>query len=198
MAPKLKVGILGGSFNPITIGHISQANAILSNSNLNEIWLMPTYYPFYNKTLADPKHRIKMCELAIKNEKNIKLCTLECDNALTGGTYKTLNILTKMYPNFKFYFCVGMDTAQKILKWKHSDELIHTHPFIVIPRGGYPKPTGNEWFFKKPHQYLDIIPITVSSTDVRENIKLGQKKDINDEVYEYAKTYDLYTTNSNN
>ena len=85
---KTKVAILGGAFNPIHNGHIQLAQFVLNASGeFDEVWLMPANNHMYNKDMASPEHRLKMCELAAKKDARIKVFDYEIAHNLKGETY---------------------------------------------------------------------------------------------------------------
>jgi nicotinate-nucleotide adenylyltransferase len=174
---KYKIAILGGAFNPITKGHIELARYVLDNSGeFDEVWLLPAYKHMYNKDMADPIHRIKMCELATENDRRIKVWDFEIKNELSGETYnlfKRLKSETEWSDKYQFSMIIGMDNALTFEKWVNFRELEKMTRFVVVPRKGIYLDSKINWFLKPPHIYLNSeneIP-EISSTTIRELIK---------------------------
>ena len=177
----LTVGILGGSFNPITTGHIHIANNALlmaQDSNydaiLDEVWFTPCAGHTFGKELLSPELRIEMIKKTIGDSAYFRLCEYEILNNSKGSTYETLTELSKTLRGFPidFYYIIGSDNTQTMHKWINYEKLINEFKFIVMPRPGY---EVAEWAKKDPHivtpaQYMRDI----SSTIVRE---LAAKKD---------------------
>ena len=155
----MKIGLFGGSFNPITKGHILVANNILNtNINLSEIWFMPCNIN-KKKKLVKSKHRINMINIAIKSSKKLKLFDYEIKNNLPNDTLNTIKLLnkSKYSVNNKFYFIIGLDVANNLIYWNNYKELINIINFIVIPRKNYI--IKNKWFFNDNHIFLSNINI---------------------------------------
>jgi len=174
---KTKVAILGGAFDPITLGHIQSAQFVLNTSGeFDEVWLMPAYNHMYGKKMADANHRLKMCEYAAQVDGRIKVFNYEIKNELAGETFnffKRLKTDKELNEIFNFSMIIGEDNANTFDKWVNYKELERMVRFVVIPRKGVQLDLNVNWFLKPPHIYLnaetDIMKI--SSTEVRENLK---------------------------
>lgn len=202
---KLKIGLLGGSFNPITIGHIKIAENVLKV--LDKIIFIPCNNHPWGKNLIDFKHRFKMCQLSIND--NILVKDYEVRYNLPGDTFSLINKLKKI-PYFKkndMFFIIGMDEANNFKKWVNYQDLEKMIRFIVVPRQGIEIKKKTSWYLKPPHMLL--VPETpipnVSSTNVRANLKAmrsGQvssgmayrfcEKQLHPEVLKYIMEHNLY------
>lgn len=170
---KVKVAIMGGAFNPITLGHIQSAQFVLNTSKeFDEVWLMPAYQHMYHKEMVSSKHRLEMCKLAAKVDGRIKVFDYEIMNQLSGETYnlvKRLKMETELTEKYKFSMVIGLDNANTFDKWVNYQELERLMGFVVIPRKGYTRDDKVDWYLKYPHIYLnnENTIIETSSTDVR-------------------------------
>jgi len=206
----MNIGILGGSFNPITKGHINVAKYVLNSKyNINQVWLLPCYKSFTNKNLVDTQHRLNMCKLAIENESKyqIILCDFEITNKISGTTAIVLTEFYKTVEKNNYYFIIGMDNAINIERWEDYEKTLQLIPFIAIPRKGYSNNATDPalqplekhlWYNYQPHIFIDDSYPDIeemSSTDIRNIIK-EEKEDISyylyNNVYEYIKSYNLY------
>lgn len=125
---KSKIGLLGGSFDPIHLGHIAMANLALEKLNLDEVWFIPTKQnPLKKKTQTAYKIRCEMIELAL--EEKMKL--FKDDSIYTIDLIENLN---QQFPNYEFYFIIGNDSLEGLSKWKEIDKLIKKVNFVVISR----------------------------------------------------------------
>lgn len=192
---KKKVGILGGAFDPITKGHIQIAHFVLDNTDIDEIWVVPCYSHIFDKKMASPEDRLKMCEVAVKDEPNIKVSDLDIQYQATC-TVVFVNNLLKGHPwlpdKYEFSYIIGMDNANTFDKWIEADKLKTMIRFIVVPRQGIKEDSNVQWYKKKPHIYLKADkPIDkTSSTQIRELIQEGEFGNVfnllNHDVYKYA------------
>lgn len=170
---KVKVAILGGAFNPITIGHIQIAQFVLNTSGeFDEVWIMPAYNHMYGKNMVSSEHRLRMCELAAQVDGRIKVFDYEVRNELAGETFnffKRLKTEETLNERYNFSMIIGQDNANTFDKWVNYEELERMARFVVIPRKGTERDVNVDWYLKEPHIYLnsenDIIE--VSSTEVR-------------------------------
>ena len=200
---KTKVGILGGSFNPVHKGHIRIAELVLKHKLVSKVWLLPCFGHYFNKLLTTPEHRLSMLYKSIKGKKNIEVCAYEIENESDGKMYHTILDLQADYPNIEFYIIIGMDNAINIVDWYNYSELINkVVPFIVIQRVGYYCFEDHYWFNKSPHILLkDKMTTEYSSTLAREAIKNKdnnvQEKLMDRSVIDYIKRNGLYNENNN-
>jgi len=170
---KTKVAIIGGAFNPITVGHIQLAQFILNTSGeFDEVWLMPAYKHMYNKKMESASDRLAMCELAAQVDGRIKVFDYEIKNELAGETFnffKRLKTEKDINERYNFSMIIGLDNANTFDKWVNYEELERMVRFVVVPRKGIERNPDVDWYLKEPHIFLkyenDIVE--VSSTQVR-------------------------------
>jgi len=170
---KVKVAILGGAFNPITIGHIQLAQFVLNTSReFDEVWLMPAYKHMYNKHMVSAEDRLRMCELSSQIDGRIKVFDYEIRNELAGETFnffKRLKTEETLNERYNFSMIIGQDNANTFDKWVNYTELERMVRFVVVPRKGIERDVNVNWYLKEPHIYLNSENsiMEVSSTEVR-------------------------------
>ncbi len=179
-----KIGILGGTFDPIHNGHIEIAKSAKNYLGLDKIWLMPnSISPFkVGKKTASATDRVKMCELAIKGLDGFEVSTLEVFKEDVSYTFDTLNALVNKNKETTFYFIIGADQASSLDKWYKIDELLKIVKFVVFQRTGYHIPNIDELIV------IDDKAFDVSSTTEKES---GFKL-VNEEVKKYIMENKLY------
>jgi len=133
-----KIGILGGTFDPIHKGHIGPAKQALQQFYLNKILVIPAHKPPHkNTTTASTAHRVKMAELVCNNENAFELDTREINRSTLSYTVDTLKEIKTEQPNSELFFIMGMDSLLSFTKWhRWQDILLHCH-LIVNTRPGY-------------------------------------------------------------
>ena len=195
-----RVALFGGSFNPITKGHIKVANAVLKKYSFDCFWFMPCYNHNLGKSLECQIHRMEMIEKAIKSSRNKKMmevCRYEIVKQSEGKTYNTLTELTEQLKFINFTYVIGMDCAIDIKKWYKWRKLINEFNFIVVERKGYECEDINRWFDHKPHKVLRIdCGSNYSSTEARKAILTDDKELMEKLMYknvvDYINTQGLY------
>lgn len=197
--------ILGYCSTPCHIGHIKIAEYILNTlTDIDEVWLMPTYHHMFNKDTISAEHRLAMCEIARRHNSHIRVFDYEIANRLHGETYYTIETLLSdmRYSDYSFKFIIGIDNANTFERWFMHNELQQLIKFIVLPRVGF-EPLENAWYQKQDHIYLPNHPDTfsVSSTNVRKLLKNYYINNCNDEeivnligfdVFDYILKNNLY------
>lgn len=176
---KTIIGILGGSFNPIHLGHIQLADKLLELKVVDIVAIMPCYKHNFNKSLISEDDRCVMIETTISHNKNICLFKYEIDYKTNGRAYDTISFLCKkqegienVIDHFDLKYIIGLDCALEIDKWYEWEKLINIIPFVVIPRDGYSLPDKECWFQKEPHIFLKDLHINdTSSTKIRKLIQ---------------------------
>ena len=135
-----KIGIFGGSFDPVHNGHIGLAEDALKLVGLEEVLLIPAkLQPFkLDKKMVSGEHRLEMIRLAVENIPGLVPCDYELKQEQISYTYKTLKAISEIYgPETEIYFITGTDSLLQIHRWKNADELLRNYNFIVGSRPGY-------------------------------------------------------------
>jgi len=132
----MKVGLFGGSFNPIHNGHIKTTEYIINKKLVDEVWILPCKIHAFNKQLASPKERVSMIEMALEDMENAKICNIELKSKDTNYTVDTVRKLKKMY-NHEFLFIIGYDILKEIHRWYKHKQLFKEVEFIAFKRNGY-------------------------------------------------------------
>ncbi len=169
----MRIGIFGGSFNPIHNGHIHLASYIAEKSGLDEIWLMVSpQNPLKREDgLLDDTLRLQMAAKAIEGVPRLKASGYEFNLPKPSYTCDTLRSLSKDYPYAEFVLIIGADNWAVFDKWRDYREIIATHDIIIYPRPGYPVDTGN----LPPNVILtDARLIDISSTEIRRKARTGE------------------------
>jgi len=208
MPSQIHIGILGGSFNPITSGHIQIAKFVLNNTDIDSVWLMPCYGHCLKTGLIDSLYRYDMCRLACLNEPNIKASYYEIVNKLDGSVFNLLNVLSKDPKMFQydFSFIIGADNVVNFNQWRNAEELKKIVRFVTVPRQGTVIPNDITWHKNNPHIFLgEKNPvIEVSATEIRillgkwwkEKLSSEEIKNLNGKmdakVLKYIENHSLY------
>jgi nicotinate-nucleotide adenylyltransferase len=195
------IGIMGGTFNPIHIGHLIAAQEVLYKINLDKVLFIPTGNPPHKegKFIVPAEQRLQMVELSTRENEKFSVSDIEINRDGKTYTYDTLIELHKVYYGNKFYFIIGFDTLKEIDTWRRIEDICSLCSFIVVNRSN----DYNEMFdliMKKKEKYgididiVDIPNIEVSSTDIRNRIALNKsiKYIVTQEVEKYIYDNDLY------
>lgn len=167
----MRLGILGGTFNPPHIGHLIVAENVREQLTLDKIIFIPSFTPPHKVEIADatPQQRFEMVELAIKNNKNFLAYDIEIGRKGKSYTIDTINALVLLHPQARFYFIIGMDNLTEFATWKSPQEIISKVDLVVVNRPGYEKPVKNE--FSRYAIFLRVPNIDISSSDIRKRVK---------------------------
>lgn len=192
-------GIMGGTFNPIHVGHLMISEYIRQNYNLDEVIFVPTGNPPHKKT-EDAQLRYDMVNLAISENPNFSISDIELKRKGISYTIDTILELKQQYQG-KLYFIIGSDTIFQLKTWKKIDQLFKEVEFICAIRPDY---VSSE-ILKIELQYLsnkygakiniiDTPMYEISSTDLRNRLK--ERKSVKylvpDSVIDYIYTRNLY------
>jgi nicotinate (nicotinamide) nucleotide adenylyltransferase len=175
---KIRVAILGGSFDPPTTGHVGTMEFILKAcGKFDEVWMLPCHSHKFNKIMESPKHRLAMCRLALQNNPRLKVFDYEIVHRLAGDTYTFVKrLLDEKFAKdrYDFSLVIGLDNANTMHTWVNWNILIDMIQFVVVQRAGVKRDPKVNWYLKEPHLYLEHegdIPM-ISSTEVREDLWL--------------------------
>lgn len=132
-----RIGLFGGTFNPIHRGHVQVAEDVLEDFGLDHIYVIPCALPPHKTlgALASAKDRIEMARLALRDRSAITVSTIETDRGGPSYTIDTLNVINSMHsPSAELFFLVGMDAFLEIHTWKSYRKLFDLSGFIVMSR----------------------------------------------------------------
>ncbi len=190
----MKIGVFGGSFNPIHIGHCIVASHILQSSELDEVWLnVSPQNPLKAETSdAMSQHRLNMARLAIDGCDGLKVCDVEFHMPVPSYTISTLRELKRIYPDHDFKLIIGSDNWLIFDRWRAFDEIIADFGVVIYPRPGFPLPPD-----KTLPDNVEIVKapeIELSSTHIRHCAKKGLDLHflLPDKVREYIMFNNLY------
>ena len=197
----IKTGIMGGTFNPIHIGHLIAAEEACLELKLDRIIFIPTGNPPHKikNEVISSRERYEMTALAIKDNSKFIVSDIETNRKGLCYSCDTLLKLNKLYPDNEFYFIIGFDTLKDLDSWKNISKVFKMCKFVVVNRDNNKFEMNEEIKAKKAHYGADIdivhIPsVDISSTDIRNRIKKGQniRYMVPDEVYNYIIQNGLY------
>ena len=197
-----KIGILGGSFDPIHNGHLAIAESAYRDFNLDEIWLIPAgHSPNKDEDkMTSVKVRAEMTALAAQEIPHFKLSTYEIDKDGTSYTYLTLSDFKEQYPDTDFYFIMGADSLDYFDAWKHPEIICQKAVILVAVRDDmdlddiHTKIEQIKTNFSAEIYPLSCSKIDISSSEIRANVQ--NSDDICDmvpqSVADYIQKYNLY------
>lgn len=200
----MKIGIMGGTFDPVHNGHLAIAEAAYRQFRLDRVWFLPNGNPPH-KALADIgssiEDRLKMVQLAIAGHTGFCLEAYEARRKSVSCSYETMEHFSKLYPDDDFYFIVGADSLFAVEKWVHPERLFPTCTILAAFRDEVDTKEEMERqmdYLKEKYNAKSALLISpvidLSSSEIRERIR--DKKSIHglvpDKVEEYIKKECLY------
>jgi nicotinate-nucleotide adenylyltransferase len=169
---ELKLGIFGGSFDPVHLGHLLVAQAAIEELGLDKLFFVPAAQsPFKPENQPAPTPaRLQLLRLALAGRTNCEIDEQEIRRGGVSYTIDTLRDYAERFPGAELFYLIGADHAAKLDKWREPDELARLVEFVVIPRPGesvleFPKPFRG--------RILKGFPIEISSSQIRARVKAG-------------------------
>ncbi len=196
--PKEKIGLMGGSFNPIHERHLEMASCALKEAKLDRVLFLPTGNPPHKKVgLEDAEHRYEMTRLAVSGIKGFEPSRIELERKGTIYTVDTLTLLKKQLPNAEFYYIIGEDTLFDLPNWRKAEQVFKLTRFLVCRRATHtPEDDPRCKELRKQgckFSFLSLPPRDVSSTAVRAELAEGGDPDeLKPQVIEYIRLMGLY------
>ena len=177
-----KVGIMGGTFDPIHYGHLILAQNALDTFSLDEILFVPSGTPWLKEStkVLSKNKRVSMTGMAIEDNPDFALSTIEIDREGNSYSYETVEELKRMQPKTDFYFIMGADSLLEIERWKHPDRLMTECTLLVAVRDDCDREGLEKQIIYLTDKYqadIKILPadrIDISSTKIRRLIREGK------------------------
>jgi len=184
-----KIGILGGTFNPVHIGHLVIAEGVLRGLGLDKVFFIPTNIsPHKENGMVSPEHRLQMIKLALAGNESFEVLDIEIKRGGVSYTIDTVQELKKRYPDDELYLIVGSDLANSFSSWKDSGELQKMAKVVVAKRDNHPLKEKDSFIIVK------IVQVDISSSALRDMLKKGRsiKGLVKDGVVSYIEKHNLY------
>lgn len=173
----MRLGIFGGSFDPIHIGHLIVAQSSLEKYSLDKVIFVPAKVsPFKvgKEAFFSEAERFEMVKLAIEGNPKFEVSDFEICSSGISYTYLTVDHFSKLYEKEEIFLIVGGDSFESFCKWKRYEEIISKVMLIVYPRGEVVFPEELKKY-KNRIFVMDAPSIGISSTEIRNRIKSGKE-----------------------
>lgn len=218
-AKRKRIGVYGGTFDPIHNGHLQVAGAIIDAFALDQMLLIPAFVPPHKKgrTITSPFHRYAMLALATAESEVMRLSPLELEAPARPWTIDTLDQLRELQPSAQLFFLMGADSFAEITSWREYERLLSKYHIIVAWRPGFENGdlAGGElapWLQthivdlrggRLPDETIpeesrtwltDYLEVNISSSGIREALREGRSvdNDVPRAVARYIEKYQLY------
>lgn len=168
----MKIGILGGTFNPIHFGHLILGEQVLGQLKLDCVIYVPTFMPPHksNRDVISARHRLKMIRLAVKGNPHFAVSDTEIKRkGKKSYTVDTLREIKKEYASSRLFFICGSDLVNEIPRWKDVGEIYRLAKFVLAKRPGFGKRLSGKNFLK-----IDVAQVDISSSLIRGLVRRGR------------------------
>lgn len=191
--PRRVIGIMGGSFNPVHVGHLMLASYIAQHAGLDEVWLVVSPLNPLKAGSTDiiaDTDRLAMLRLATEGSSLLKASDIEMHLPLPSYTVNTLDSLAAAHPDCRFRLIIGSDNWAVFDRWKDCERLISRYDIIVYPRPGYPVDKDAD----QRVTVIDAPRFDISSTFIRSELAAGHDMNyfLPTGVYNYILRHNLY------
>ena len=190
---KLRLGVMGGTFDPIHHGHLVAASEVAAALNLDQVIFVPTGMPLQKPDVTNSEDRYLMTVIATASNPRFNVSRVDIDREGPTYTVDTLRDIQSAYPDAELFFISGADAITQILAWKDFDELWKAAKFVAVTRPGHAMqlpesaPAG-------AIEVLEVPALSISSTDVRQRSANGDPVWylVPDGVVQYINKHNLY------
>ena len=206
----MKIGIMGGTFDPIHNGHIHIALAAYKEYGLDRVWFMPAGDPYFKQGqgVSSPADRLEMTQLAIESYLDKFQCS-DMEMIAKGHTYsaETFSLLHKLFPEDEFYFIIGYDSLRSLSKWYHPEKLLKFAIILCALRDNGTMDEAEQIAAKLKEDFGAAHPdirfihtplIDISSTMIREAVRAGEdiSRYVPQAVAEYIEEQHMYVNDT--
>ena len=189
-----KIGIMGGTFDPVHNGHLVAASEVQARFDLDEVIFVPTGQPWQksHRQVSAAEDRYLMTVIATASNPRFSVSRADIDRGGTTYTIDTLRDLHAAYQDAELFFITGADALEQILSWRQAEELFALAHFVGVTRPGYS--LGDEHLPSGSVSLVDVPAMAISSTACRERVAAGLPVWylVPDGVVQYISKRDLY------
>ena len=177
-----KIGVMGGTFDPIHVGHLMLAEWAMDAAGLDQVWIIPTgqSYMKADRQILPGFERLHMTELAVEGNEKLKCLDIEVIRDGYTYSYETMEQLKSLYPEDHFYFIEGADCLYSMENWKYPERLFASCTILAAVRGDAAiqdlevKRTDLLEQFGGSIELMSFPQMSISSTEIRERLKQGK------------------------
>jgi nicotinate-nucleotide adenylyltransferase len=187
-----RIGVMGGTFDPIHNGHLVAASEVRQHLGLDEVVFVPTGQPYQKRDVSEAEHRYLMTVIATASNPDFTVSRVDIDRSGPTYTIDTLRDLKAARPDAELFFISGADAVAQILEWKDATELFSLAHFVAVSRPGHPMNVSG---LPEEHvSFLEVPALAISSTDCRSRVSRGFPVWylVPDGVVQYISKYRLY------
>ncbi len=200
-----KIGIMGGTFDPIHVGHLILGEKAYEQLQLDKVWFMPSGNPphkKYREGRASDEQRVEMVKRAISGNPHFELSLIEMNEDGYTYTYRTLEMLKEQNPDTDYYFIIGADSLYNFATWREPARICRACTIVAASRNHVPVHSLDQQMTYLSQQFhgcflrLDTMNIDVSSRLLRQWLKEGRslRYYVPDNVIAYIRENHIYTT----
>ena len=190
----VRLGVMGGTFDPIHHGHLVAASEVARVFDLDEVIFVPTGRPWQKteRVVSEPEHRYLMTVIATASNPRFTVSRVDIDRPGFTYTIDTLGELSQQRPGAELFFITGADALQQIIEWKDSDELFSLAHFVGVTRPGHR--LSGAGLPADRVSLVEVPAMAISSTDCRTRVAKGEPVWylVPDGVVQYIAKYNLY------
>ena len=170
-APRRRIGVMGGTFDPIHHGHLVAASEVATSLHLDEVVFVPTGMPYQKQVVTPSEHRYLMTVIATASNPGFTVSRVDIDRGGTTYTIDTLRDLRRERPDSELFFISGADAVAQILEWKDAEELFSLAHFVAVTRPGHRLSVSG--LPAAGVSLLEVPALAISSTDCRSRVNRG-------------------------
>ncbi|MFU8946947.1 nicotinate-nucleotide adenylyltransferase [Mycetocola zhadangensis] len=191
-----RVGVMGGTFDPIHHGHLVAASEVAQSFDLDEVIFVPTGQPWHKNVVTPAEHRYLMTVIATASNPRFTVSRVDVDRQGTTYTIDTLRDLHRDRPDAELFFITGADAVAQILNWKDVEELWSLAHFVAVSRPGHTLSVSG--LPRQDVSLLEVPALAISSTDCRSRVSRGFPVWylVPDGVVQYITKHHLYRSNA--
>ena len=187
-----RIGLFGGSFDPIHLGHLAILRSFLSSGYIDELWLLVNPHPPHKQnTDASYTDRLNMVDLATKEISECLISRIEEDLPVPNYSYKTIDYVIDTLGYTEVYFCLGSDSIDSFRSWKDYEKILERVRLLVAQRkADFTLPA----YLKSKAVLVEHELMTISSTDLRGKLQMGEPLDeyLHATTIDYISKHNLY------
>ena len=193
---RARIGVMGGTFDPIHNGHLVAASEVRLHFGLDEVIFVPTGNSYQKRGVSEAEHRYLMTVIATASNPDFTVSRVDIERGGPTYTIDTLNDIHAAHPNADLFFISGADAVAEILEWKNASELFSLAHFVAVSRPGHPLTVSG---LPEEHvSLLEVPALAISSTDCRSRVsrEFPVWYLVPDGVVQYIAKYHLYRSST--